>query len=216
MDYERKYNNIVNRMRAIMESETRSDKFEEVIKWNFPEITEPKDEKIRKKIIEGFQFYGDSFKTFGGLEVKDIIAWLEKQRKQKSIDELTPQEAMDVAVSKCFEQDEQKPAESESFEIEHGKYYFCIKDYYSGGNKRCSKGDVVQALRGMSMMALNERAGEYFLPVNSVKQKPVKWADEDERIKEFLNDNLDRYDPSIGWTKEEFIGEFINFINKEQ
>ena len=52
MDYERKYNNIVSRMQAIMESETRSDKFEEVIKWNFPEITEPKDEKIRKDIIE--------------------------------------------------------------------------------------------------------------------------------------------------------------------
>ena len=31
----------------------------------------------------------------------------------------------------------------------------------------------------------------------------------------WLRENLDRYDPSIGWTKEEFIGEFINFINKE-
>ena len=31
---------------------------------------------------------------------------LEKQDKQKTIDNLTPQEAMDIAVTKCFEQDE--------------------------------------------------------------------------------------------------------------
>ena len=34
---------------------------------------------------------------------------LEKQGEQKSIDDLTPQEAMDIAVAKCFEQGEQKP-----------------------------------------------------------------------------------------------------------
>ena len=74
----------------------------------------------------------------------------------------------------------QKPVELESVKIEHGRYYYCIKDYYSGGNKRASKGDVVQALRGMSMMALNENANEYFLPVNHIEQNPVEWSEEDE------------------------------------
>lgn len=51
-----------------------------------------------------------------------------------------------------------------NFKIENGKWYVCIKDYYAGGNKRASKGDVVQALRGMSMMGLNEgyRGSLYF------------------------------------------------------
>jgi len=39
------------------------------------------------------------------------LAWLEKQGEQKSIDSLTQQEAMDIAVAKCFEQGERKPAE---------------------------------------------------------------------------------------------------------
>ena len=107
------------------------------------------DDRTKEKIIKGFCNYGDSFKTFGGLKVEDIIAWLEKQ---KPVNALTAQEAMDIAVAKCFEEGEQKSA---------------------------------------------------------------VWSDKDERIKEFLNNNLDRYDPYIGWTKEEFINEFINFINKE-
>lgn len=69
------------------------------------------------------------------------------------------------------------------FTIEHAKYYYCIKDYWSGGNKRASKGDVVQALRGMNMMALNsEEAANYFLPVNSIKQKSNEWDEEDEKM----------------------------------
>lgn len=78
---------------------------------------------------------------------------------------------------------EQKPVESEPFEIEDGKYYYCIHDYYSGGNKRASKGDVVQALRGMSMMGLGVRANEYFLPVNNIEQKSVEWSEEDESMR---------------------------------
>ena len=38
----------------------------------------------------------------------EIIESFEKQGKQKSIDDLTQQEAMDIAVAKCFEQGEQK------------------------------------------------------------------------------------------------------------
>lgn len=70
--------------------------------------------------------------------------------------------------------------ECEIERIEHGKYYYCIKDYYSGGNKRASKGDVVQALNGMSMMALGVKANEYFMPVKKIRQKTI-WNAEDEK-----------------------------------
>jgi hypothetical protein len=71
--------------------------------------------------------------------------------------------------------------ECEIEHIEHGKYYYCIKDYFAGGKKHASKGDVVQALRGLPIMTLGVNANEYFLPVNSIKQNHV-WSEEDEYL----------------------------------
>jgi hypothetical protein len=68
--------------------------------------------------------------------------------------------------------------ETKPFEPEHGKYYYCIKNYFWGGKKQASKGDVIQALRGLPIMGLKD-ASEYFLPVNSIKQKHA-WSKEDE------------------------------------
>lgn len=121
-----------------------------------PELAESEDERIRNSLVEYFESHHNDT-DFCGSKVIDILAWLEKQGEQKA-------------------------AKSESFEIEHGKYYYCIQDYYSGGNKRASKGDVVQALRGMSMMALDDKVSEYFLPVNSIEQKPVEWSEEDKEM----------------------------------
>ena len=63
---------------------------------------------------------------------------------------------------------------------EHGKYYYCIKDYFYGGKKIASKGDVVQALRGLPIMGI-EDIGEYFLPVNFIKCNSA-WNEEDESM----------------------------------
>lgn len=91
--------------------------------------------------------------------------------------------------------------------IEHGKYYYCIKDYYSGGNKRASKGDVVQALRGMSMMALGVKANEYFIPVNAIKQENSNWSDEDENVLEAITYTVkySGYKQCIGVSSEAMI-----------
>lgn len=50
---------------------------------NCPELQENEDERIRKALIQGFFEYDNSFATFGGIKVGDIIAWLEKQGEQK-------------------------------------------------------------------------------------------------------------------------------------
>ena len=84
------------------------------------------------------------------------IAWLEKQGEQRPSQEIEP------------------------FEAEHGKYYYCIKDFFCGGRKHASKGDVVQALRGLPIMGLKD-ASEYFLPVNSIKCNSA-WSEE-EKVK---------------------------------
>ena len=75
----------------------------DVMETIFPELKES-DERIREEIIS-------YIKSSGAVTNQEWIAWLEKQGKNKSIDDLTAQEAMDIAVAKCFEQGEQKPAD---------------------------------------------------------------------------------------------------------
>lgn len=77
----------------------------------FSEFEMSEDEKIRKEII-------DYIKT--GTYHKDWLTWLEKQGEQKSIDNLTQQEAMDIAVAKCF--NEQKATDKiEALRTEYEK-----------------------------------------------------------------------------------------------
>lgn len=104
---------------------------------------------------------------------KDILSWLEEQGEQKLFNNDKYQTVSVKILDRLYEsekelerlkQGEQKPV---PFKAEHGKYYYCIKDYFSGGKKQASKGDVVQALRGLSIMGL-EDASEFFLPVNDM------------------------------------------------
>jgi hypothetical protein len=127
------------------------------------------------------------------VKCKDAIeydkTWNKKQDEQKPTDSYCQDNCKGFQeTGKCFADGECKAKrnaeqkstqEVESFEAEHGKYYYCIKDYFCGGRKQASKGDVVQALRGLPIMGLKD-ASEYFLPVNNV-QNPA-WSEEDEKI----------------------------------
>ena len=128
-----------------------------------PELKEPEDERIRKMLIEFFGKGAECNGSTNGISDKDILAWLEKPSEQKPAQETKP------------------------FKAEHGKYYYCIKDYFCGGRKQASKGDVVQALRGLSIMGLKD-ASEYFLPVNFIKCNSA-WSEEDERIYQSIMDD---------------------------
>lgn len=104
----RAYDKLIERLKDF-QFEYRFSPFSDIISDKFPEIKESKeseDEKIRKRIIHAL--HGD---VLDMEETTKAIAWLEKQGEKKSIDDLTQQEAMDIAVAKCFEQGEQKPAD---------------------------------------------------------------------------------------------------------
>ena len=77
----------------------------------FPELKESDDEKIKGAIIHFISHTPSVPKGVIGKET--MLDWLEKQGQKKCIDDLTQQEAMDIAVAKCFEQGEQKPAWTE-------------------------------------------------------------------------------------------------------
>lgn len=110
----------------------------EALETLIPELKENEDEMIRNRII-GYLKQDIEEYPERKERIEEMLACLEKQDEQKSV----------------------------PFKAEHGKYYYCIKDYFSGGKKQASKGDVVQALRGLPIMGLNN-ASEFFLPVNDM------------------------------------------------
>ena len=67
----------------------------------FPELTESEDEKIRKAIIEFFELQDDNT-TYSLIPKKDIIAWLEKQRGQKTVDEIAKEVCKNRASATTF------------------------------------------------------------------------------------------------------------------
>ncbi len=137
----------------------------------FPELKYSDDENMYIAISQGLsdmvEDYGWS--DFGGISIDTIRDWLMKKLDAKNIP---------CEIGTQIEQNFNCGIEH----IEHGKYYYCIKDYYSGGCKRASKGDVVQALRGMTMMSLGVKANEYFLPVNLIMENKLAWSREDEEM----------------------------------
>ena len=162
MDYEKAYKEAHSRAEMF-----RNTIYKGVAEEIFPDLREESyNEKIIKELIEMVK------EDWPGRS--DVVDWLEKQGDQNS----------------SFESF-WNASPADTFYIEHGKYYYCIEDYYSGGCKRATKGDVVQALRGMPMMSLNrEEATKYFIPVNSIEQK-LEWSDKDEEHIDSLLKRLD-------------------------
>ena len=57
---------------------------DETMRFIFPELRESEDERIRKAILQKVREASeDGCETFGGVEIKSVRAWLEKQKEQK-------------------------------------------------------------------------------------------------------------------------------------
>ena len=82
MDYEKKYKDILAKAREIHrnEAEKRSD-----MEWLFPELKN-KDQRIRKALVR----FHKSTIDIDVIKGADILAWLEKQGKQKPVDKVEP------------------------------------------------------------------------------------------------------------------------------
>ena len=116
----------------------------------FPELKESEEERIRKVLINGFNKLDKSAVWYNGITNGQILAWLEKQGEQKSIDDLTQQEAMDIAVGKCFEQCEQKPVEPQQDMLSQEKYAKAVDESIYGEQKSWSEEDEDKLKRDRS------------------------------------------------------------------
>ena len=84
MDYEKKYNELVEAVRKLYEANPSDDGIKNWVNDNVPELKESEDERIRKELINTINLsyhYGIAKK-----ENRDkYISWLKKQGEQKKL-----------------------------------------------------------------------------------------------------------------------------------
>lgn len=88
-DKAKRYDKAIKRAKDFMNGEVHYAlrRGENIMYWIFPELKESEDEKIIKSFIRLLKaFYDVNFPTPEGFERKDMIAWIEKQGEQKSIE----------------------------------------------------------------------------------------------------------------------------------
>ncbi len=83
MNYEQKYNKLVNAVKILKETNPSDEGIQNWVNENVPELREGRDEEIRKALINVFATHKD-YEMFFGVSVKDIHAWLERQDKQRA------------------------------------------------------------------------------------------------------------------------------------
>ena len=93
-----------------------------------------------KKVQEDKELYGQLQSLHNRLH---DAYWLGKQGQKKYIDDLTQQEAMDIAVAKCFEQGGQKPADKVEPKIENTRPL--LSDFFNAEYER-GKADALKSV----------------------------------------------------------------------
>lgn len=125
MDYEKAYKEALER--AIVAHKDEDRHIKATLERIFPELKESEDEKIRKEIAEFI--YITPFKPRDIKKKERWLTWLEKQGEkdikynyledllafdniyQMAMNDVTAEEAMNIAVAKCFEQGTTNKAE---------------------------------------------------------------------------------------------------------
>ena len=97
MNYEQKYKEALEWMRSIYPTMQGADK--EDAEHHFPELRESEDERIRKELYRYFRdLQLSSDREFSpSISVDEILAWLEKQGQEKSIDMNIKEKAHQIA-----------------------------------------------------------------------------------------------------------------------
>jgi len=82
MDYEKKYNEALERAKAYHRNELAGSR-KEMTEYIFPELRESEDERIRKAIVSLVYEMKGTYQSFAKVELDKMVAWLEKQKEQK-------------------------------------------------------------------------------------------------------------------------------------
>ena len=150
---------------------------------------ETEDERIRKGLLEFLDelWHLGTETNFDRWSKVDCSDWIDYLKKLKDFQFDYPGlyfydgEKLHFQGNPAMEenQKEQKPAEC--LKPERDCWYVCIKDFYGGGKKQSSKGDLVQAKGGMYIMGRKD-ISEWFRKAYYDEIKPTEWSEEDEKM----------------------------------
>ena len=137
-------------------------------------------DEIAKEVCKNKELAMAFLKSAGIMNEKGELAEQYRQSEQKSIDDLTQQEAMDIAVAKCFEQGEQKPAEWSKEDEAH------IDSLLKRLEGICKPGAAFISTR----FAISEDKDWLKSLKGRVQPQPKQeWSEEDERIYQSIMDD---------------------------
>lgn len=192
MDYEKAYKEALEKARS-WHNAPNSDKMPTTVKRIseelFPELKESEDERIRKYLISLVKNWDKdgivSKYTSDANDIKQILAWLEKQGKETSM-------VVWHSVSEAQNEMEELLCEWESDDAtwhDVAFYHADTKTFWNGERQ------VIDVTRWCYVDELVEKQGE---------QKPT-WSDEDEKMLKNLIDYF-KIDDALQYSEKEVIG----------
>lgn len=111
----------INLVKQVLPCLNIDKKIREAFETLVPELHESEDERIRKAIINVFATHKD-YEIFFGVSVKDILAYLEKQKEY--VNDLSPEQEAYLMSEKFF-----KEAEKEKDEFTTRRFLQCLTSF---------------------------------------------------------------------------------------
>ena len=81
MDYKQKYEQALENIKKIKAANKDNKELVDFIEYNYPELIESEDERIRKALILHIKY---KVSVISGWKKEELIAWLEKQGMKES------------------------------------------------------------------------------------------------------------------------------------
>ena len=212
MNYEKKYKEALANARQeynTTENVERKQWLEEL----FPELKESGDEKIRKALINLFKIENfNGYTTLNGIDVDDVITWLEKQKTSEeaikyleenhSPSEISDfQAAMNIAVAKAYDRG-RRDAEKQGEKPKKISIWKHWKDGIAGNGN----GEQTYLIKTGNIYDISSCLGCEcdYIELSELdnllqgKQRP-KWTDDDEQYLLVCKNALRKYQVSDKW-----------------
>lgn len=210
MNYEKKYNEALERATKLHEGLKGYNANREVIENIFPELAESEDEGIMSRIIDGFKNFSRSASKWNNIPVEEVIAYLEKQKENPKSADSIPSDC--ISDAKCEDRwhkvGDSLPDNPREVlcKDEAGNYF--IGRYYVGEGWEISNYDdedkphhlnppvskwidfPLEKQKDLTTENIYKHSRERmsFWNGQQKEQKPVEWSEEDEKM---LNEVLD-------------------------
>jgi len=90
MDYKKRYNELIDAIKEMMEANPHDGGLQNLVQDNVPELAESEDEKVRKWLIDTIKSVPNDSIEWDIIDKSDVLAWLEKQGEKNSTDKVEP------------------------------------------------------------------------------------------------------------------------------